>query len=67
MNGGPENYDRLCRKNAKAMIKKLGLAPVHCVVMEDLPIDVASMESIGIGFPSPVGSANMVLPNLMFI
>lgn len=49
---------------------QLGLAPVHCVVVEDAPVGVAAaiaagMWSIGIGSPSRVGAANIVLPNLM--
>jgi len=49
---------------------QLGLAPVHCVVVEDAPVGVAAaiaagMGSIGIGSPSRVGAANLVLPNLI--
>ncbi|MCY7337933.1 MAG: HAD-IA family hydrolase [Chamaesiphon sp.] len=48
---------------------QLGLAPAHCVVVEDAPVGVAAaiaagMGSIGIGSPSRVGAANIVLPNL---
>jgi len=48
----------------------LGLAPAHCVVVEDAPVGVAAaiaagMGSIGIGSPSRVGAANIVLPNLI--
>jgi beta-phosphoglucomutase len=48
----------------------LGLAPAHCVVVEDAPVGVAAaiaagMGSIGIGSPSRVGAANLVLPNLI--
>ena len=49
---------------------QLGLAPAHCVVVEDAPVGVAAaiaagMGSIGIGSPSRVGAANLVLPNLI--
>ncbi len=49
---------------------QLGLAPVHCVVVEDASVGIAAaiaagMWSIGIGSPSRVGAANIVLPNLM--
>jgi len=51
---------------------QLGLAPAHCVVVEDAPVGVAAaiaagMGSIGIGSPSRVGAANLVLPNLIGI
>jgi kojibiose phosphorylase len=49
---------------------QLGLDPAHCVVVEDAPVGVAAaiaagMGSIGIGSPSRVGAANLVLPNLI--
>ena len=49
---------------------QLGLAPAHCVVVEDAPVGVAAaiaagIWSIGIGSPSRVGAANIVLPNLV--
>jgi len=49
---------------------QLGLDPAHCVVVEDAPVGVAAaiaagMGSIGIGSPSRVGAANIVLPNLV--
>lgn len=49
---------------------QLGLAPAHCVVVEDAPVGVAAaiaagMGSIGIGSPSRVGDAKLVLPNLI--
>ena len=49
---------------------QLGLAPAHCVVVEDAPVGVAAaiaagMGSIGIGPLDRVGAANLVLPNLI--
>jgi beta-phosphoglucomutase len=48
---------------------QLGLAPVHCVVVEDATVGIeaaiaAGMWSIGIGPQERVRSANIVLPNL---
>jgi HAD superfamily hydrolase (TIGR01509 family) len=47
----------------------LGLKPSQCVVVEDAAVGIeaaiaAGMWSIGIGPPSRVGAANIVLPNL---
>jgi kojibiose phosphorylase len=48
---------------------QLGLAPAHCVVVEDATVGIeaataAGMWSIGIGPQERVGAANIVLPNL---
>ncbi|OBZ11956.1 beta-phosphoglucomutase [Bacillus sp. FJAT-27264] len=49
--------------------KALGVAPVHCVVFEDAEAGIeaatrAGMTSVGIGSPSTLGAANMVIPSL---
>jgi beta-phosphoglucomutase len=49
---------------------QLGLAPAHCVVVEDATVGIAAaiaagMWTIGIGPATRVGSANIVLPNLV--
>ena len=50
--------------------KQIGLAPDRCVVVEDATVGIeaaiaAGMASIGIGPATRVGSANIVLPNLV--
>lgn len=50
--------------------KQLGLAPAHCVVVEDATVGIAAaiaagMWAIGIGPGDSVGAANIVLPNLI--
>ena len=46
-------------KSVDAIAIQLGLAPVHCLVVENIPI-AAGIGSIGIS-SSPVGAANIVL------
>jgi HAD superfamily hydrolase (TIGR01509 family) len=50
--------------------KQLGLDPDRCVVVEDATVGIAAaiaggMRSIGIGPATRVGSANIILPNLI--
>ena len=50
--------------------KQLGLEPAHCVVVEDAIVGIEAaigggMRSIGMGPTTRVGSANIVIPNLI--
>nr|WP_309745163.1 beta-phosphoglucomutase [Chamaesiphon sp. OTE_20_metabat_361] len=53
-----------------AAANQLGLAPSHCVVVEDATVGIEAaiaggMRSIGIGPATRVGAANIILPNLI--